>query len=159
MNKKYFFSIISKNETETMLFGKNIAKFFSSGNTILLNGNLGIGKTYFTKGFVEAFNTSNNVTSPTFSIANFYNSSNNTIIHIDLYRLETTKEFINLGLDDYFENSIVIVEWGLKFPELFSDYILISIEKDENLNYRKISLSSEEEKYINIIEKIKNIYE
>lgn len=161
MDNKNKYSIISKDENETMLFGKKIADFFSAGDIIILDGDLGVGKTYFTKGFSEAKKTQNHVTSPTFSIANFYNSDNCTILHIDLYRLETMNELKNLGLEDYFDRSIVIVEWGMKFSEFFNDYLLIKIEgipNGENSNIRKITVSADNNHYNNIIEKIKKIY-
>ena len=70
-------------------------------------------------------------------------------------------ELKNLGLEDYFDRSIVIVEWGMKFSEFFNDYLLIKIEgipNGENSNIRKITISADNNHYNNIIEKIKKIY-
>jgi len=115
MNQK----IITNNFSETEDLGKNFAKKIKSGDIVLLYGDLGSGKTTFVKGILKGFNFSGYVTSPTFSLINEY-EGNQKIIHIDCYREENLERWINLGIEDYFNDSdIVIIEW----PEILSDII------------------------------------
>ncbi|MDR2836209.1 MAG: tRNA (adenosine(37)-N6)-threonylcarbamoyltransferase complex ATPase subunit type 1 TsaE [Bacteroidales bacterium] len=147
------FSIISHSTDETIEIAKKISNCFSIGDIIILEGYLGTGKTHFVKGIAKGLKSKKNVTSPTFNIANFYDSENNQIIHIDLYRIETLEELIDLGLNDYFDNVIVFVEWGEKFIDYFDDYLKISFEKNEN-DDRIISFDSNSEKYEDKLTKI-----
>lgn len=105
-------TIISNNEEETLSFAKYIAQFLVTGDIFVLNGELGAGKTLFTKGLASYYNLENNVSSPTFTIVNEYISNNINIYHFDLYKIKTIAEFENtIGLD-YFEQGISIIEWG-----------------------------------------------
>lgn len=107
---------ISKSESDTINLGIKFASSLSQGDIIGLSGDLGTGKTHFVKGICEYFNVVDNVNSPTFLIVNEYSAMKDNhffeIYHFDLYRIKTTNELINLGLDNYFnKNSIVLVEW------------------------------------------------
>jgi len=138
------FQIKSTSTEETQNIASKISSFFKAGDIIILEGNLGAGKTHFVKGFAENLILENDVKSPTFSIANFYKTQEKTeILHIDLYRLSTIEEFINLGLNDYFQNTIVFVEWGKQFSECFDEYIVISLQKGEVDDDRIISFDFE----------------
>lgn len=107
---------ISKSESDTINLGLKFASSLSQGDIIGLSGDLGTGKTHFVKGICEYFQVVDNVNSPTFLIVNEYSAMKDNhffeIYHFDLYRIKTTNELINLGLDNYFnKNSIVLVEW------------------------------------------------
>lgn len=147
--------IVSTNENDTKNLARKIANLFSNSDMIILDGDLGAGKTHFVKGFAEGLHSHDLVTSPTFSIANFYETSCCTLLHIDLYRINTVEEFYDLGLTDYFDQSITIIEWGKKFSDCFDYYMLITFELTDN-NGRLITIESEGERYksmIDIIEK------
>jgi tRNA threonylcarbamoyladenosine biosynthesis protein TsaE len=122
------FQIISKSESETIEIAKRIAPCFHLGDIILLDGDLGSGKTHFVKGFASALGSEDPVTSPTFTIAQFYNIKNGSLLHIDTYRLADTDEFIDTGLLDFFSESIVLIEWGTKIISQLDDFILITFE-------------------------------
>jgi len=148
-------SIITKNENETRQIAKAIASIFDCGDLILLEGDLGTGKTYFVKGFAEGISSVNIVTSPTFSIANFYRGPSQGLLHIDLYRIETIKEFTDLGLSDYFSQNIVLIEWGTKFADEFDEFLLISLEYvDDHKDTRKITFSHKGERFSSILNEI-----
>jgi len=126
------------------------------GDVIILEGDLGAGKTHFVKGFADGLNSKNVVTSPTFSIANFYKSRDITLLHIDLYRIATINEFYDLGLIDYFDQSVTMIEWGMKFEDYVDDFLLITIKILDN-NSRLISFEIKGDKYNSIIDSIENI--
>jgi len=150
------FSITSDSEDNTREVAKKIAPLFRPGDRIILDGDLGAGKTCFVKGFTEGLCSEDIVTSPTFSIANFYRTNEQCqILHIDIYRIATMDEFNDLGLTDYFEQSIVLVEWGKKFIDIFEDFMLVSFQiKDDH--QRVLTFEYQGDKYESIMNGIKN---
>ena len=111
--------IISKKEKETFNLGIDISNDISNGDVIGLIGNLASGKTTFVKGILKGLKYKHDVTSPTFSLINEYDA-NYEVIHIDCYREKNIERWINLGINDYFNgSSIVIVEW----PEILEKII------------------------------------
>ncbi|MDR1631635.1 MAG: tRNA (adenosine(37)-N6)-threonylcarbamoyltransferase complex ATPase subunit type 1 TsaE [Dysgonamonadaceae bacterium] len=148
--------ILSKNQIDTKKIALKTAPLFQSGDLIILDGDLSAGKTHFVKGFTEGFQSEDLVTSPTFSIANFYRTGQFDILHIDLYRIKTIEEFNDLGLTDYFDQSVVCIEWGTKFADYFDDYMLISFESKGD-NERLITFAGNSDKYNSIIDSLKNI--
>ena len=121
MNKKN----ITKSFLETEKLGQEFSKEIKLGDVILLYGDIGSGKTTFVKGILKGFKFSGNVTSPTFSLINEYDA-NEKIIHIDCYREKNLKRWISLGIEDYFNDSnIIIIEW----PEILTDIIPQSVIK------------------------------
>jgi len=131
---------ISQNESETEKIGYEFAKELKSGDFVLLNGNLGSGKTCFTRGVSSYFNVKN-VHSPTFSIINRYKGNSLEILHLDLYRIQDVH---NLDLNYYFgkKNQIVLIEWAEKLGKekpLAYINVNITIDKD-NLEKRMIHI-------------------
>ena len=106
--------------------------------------NFGCGKTKFTQGILTHFGLDKEISSPTFTIVNEYKNDNITIYHFDVYRLEDTDEFYAMGGEDYFDNSICIIEWGEKIEQIIpKEYIKITFNKlAENDNYREISIEN-----------------
>ena len=153
---KKTFQIISESEAGTKKTAQNIASIFKQGDVLILEGDLGAGKTHFVKGFAEGMNSKNVVTSPTFSIANFYKSPDISLLHIDLYRINTLNEFYDLGLIDYFEQSVTMIEWGLKFEDYVEGYLLITIEIRDN-NSRLITFESKGDNYNSLIDSIEDL--
>ena len=104
---------------DTQKLGENFSKKIKSGDIILLYGDLGAGKTTFVKGILKGFQFANEVTSPTFSLINEYNADKK-VIHIDCYREKEIERWISIGIEDYFNQSnIVIIEW----PEILENII------------------------------------
>ncbi len=140
--------INSNSVEQTKAIAKNIADIFDIGDLIILDGSMGAGKTHFVQGILQAYDYQNKVISPTFNIANFYETDSVTVLHLDLYRLESIEEFDDLGIIEYFETSIVFMEWGKKIADNFDEYLLISIEHDENEdNMRQINFLAKGKKY------------
>ncbi|MDR0757723.1 MAG: tRNA (adenosine(37)-N6)-threonylcarbamoyltransferase complex ATPase subunit type 1 TsaE [Tannerella sp.] len=147
------FQLVSKSEACTKNMARTIARFFHPGNLIVLDGDLGAGKTHFVKGFAEGLGSADAVTSPTFSIANFYRTCSFDLLHVDLYRIASVDEFNDLGLSDYFDTSVALIEWGMKFADCLSEYLLVSFEL--NGDERLITFASNGEKYDLMMDRIK----
>lgn len=125
---------ISKTEEDTKRIALDFMKELKEGDVIVVNGNLGTGKTFFIKKIAEAFNI-NNANSPTFAIVNEYNGDIK-IYHFDFYRISKVNELHDIGLEDYLtdQNAITFIEWGELFPEVLPSQrfeINISIIEDE----------------------------
>ncbi|MDR1601006.1 MAG: tRNA (adenosine(37)-N6)-threonylcarbamoyltransferase complex ATPase subunit type 1 TsaE [Tannerella sp.] len=147
------FQLVSKSEASTRNTARAIARFFHPGDLIVLDGDLGAGKTHFVKGFAEGLNSADTVTSPTFSIANFYRTGSFDLLHADLYRISSVDEFNDLGLSDYFDTSVVLIEWGMKFAECLDEYLLVSFGmKDGN---RLITFTAKGDRYDLLLDRIR----
>jgi tRNA threonylcarbamoyladenosine biosynthesis protein TsaE len=104
---------------ETVAFGRTLAELLSPPKIVLLRGDLGAGKTTLVKGIAEGFQAASeeDVTSPTFTLVHEYRGPRANLYHIDLYRIDTPRQLETLGLDDLVSaNSILLIEWGEKFP-------------------------------------------
>ena len=147
------YSFLSKSESDTIKFAKDLASKLKTSDVIVLTGELGSGKTQFTQGFLSYYGLENEISSPTFTIVNEYTSENGqNIYHFDVYRLSDSEEFYAIGGEEYFENGICIIEWGELIKEaLPNDYIHITFQKDESdENYRLLKVETVGEKYKNL---------
>ena len=152
----FMYTLISNSEKETMEFAKKLASYLKSGDTIILSGDLGAGKTKFTEGFLSFFNLEDEISSPTFTIVNEYHKADTNIYHFDVYRLSSSDEFYAIGGEEYLENGISIIEWGEIIEDILpNDYIKITIEKDLNNELsRKLIIDCKGNKFNNIINKL-----
>ncbi len=145
----------SKNVDDTLYFASIVAKYTPYGSIILLNGDLGAGKTTFVKGFAKALNITEKVTSPTFTILKKYEiTDRNSLIHVDAYRLENT---VFEELEDYVsDDNIVLIEWSnnLANQDIFDNYLAINLTYVSK-NQRKITLICKGNKYQEIINRVK----
>jgi tRNA threonylcarbamoyladenosine biosynthesis protein TsaE len=115
---------ITHSAEETIALGRSLAGVLAPPKLVLLSGDLGSGKTTLVKGIAEAFQaaSADDVTSPTFTLVHEYRGPGVTLYHIDLYRVDTPRQLETLGLDDLIaDDSILLVEWGEKFPHLRRD--------------------------------------
>lgn len=137
------YKFISKSESETKSFAKKLASKLKVKDIVVLTGELGSGKTKFTEGFLSYFNLESEISSPTFTIVNEYKNNDINIYHFDVYRLEDSSEFYEIGGDEYFENGICLIEWGELIQDaLPKNYIHIVFEKskeDENIRILNIT--------------------
>lgn len=142
---------ISKSEQDTIDFAYNLASKLHTGDIIVLSGELGSGKTKFTQGILKFFNLENEISSPTFTIVNEYNSDNQNIYHFDVYRLADSDEFYAIGGDEYFEKGICIIEWGEIIKDILPDnYIQIYFSKDKTIeNYRILDIKTFGDRFTN----------
>lgn len=114
---------LSKSIEDTYVLAEKIAKQLTGGEIVLLNGELGAGKTTFTKGLAKALGVTESVVSPTFMIMCEY-VGRLPLYHFDMYRIEEEDELEELGLTDYlYENGVCVIEWN-KFTHLPKDKLL-----------------------------------
>jgi tRNA threonylcarbamoyladenosine biosynthesis protein TsaE len=111
--------VTTNSPEETIVFGRTLADLLAPPKLVLLRGDLGAGKTTLVKGIAAAFEAASeeDVTSPTFTLIHEYRGPKANLYHIDLYRIDTQQELDTLALDDLRgEDSILLIEWGEKFP-------------------------------------------
>lgn len=131
--------IITNSEKETFKFGKYIAAKLKKGDVIVLSGELGSGKTKLTEGILAFFKLQDEISSPTFTIVNEYNSQSVNIFHFDVYRLEDEDEFYAIGGEEYFSKGICIIEWGEKISNVLpKNYIKINFYRDYTNENKRI---------------------
>jgi tRNA threonylcarbamoyladenosine biosynthesis protein TsaE len=112
-------TFISNSAAETEDFGRQVARDLRAGSVVALQGELGAGKTHFTKGLVAGLGSSAAVTSPTFTIVHEYSGGRLPVYHFDFFRVEDRRSADRLALDDYFfGDGVSVVEWADRFPEL-----------------------------------------
>ncbi len=131
---------------ETTAFGRTLAQSLAPPKLVLLRGDLGAGKTTLVKGIAAGFEAAEeeDVTSPTFTLVHEYRGPRATLYHIDLYRIDTPRQLETLGLDDLrSDDSVLLIEWGEKFPRFIRERdVEISLER-ESENGRKIRIVSQ----------------
>ncbi len=124
--------MLLKNLEETIQFGYNFSLKLKAKSKILLKGQIGAGKTSLVKGIAQGLQIKENITSPTFALSHHYNSGKIPLIHMDLYRLESTLSAKELFLEEEEEleqnKGIMIIEWPEKIISLVDDYLLIEIK-------------------------------
>lgn len=106
---------------ESFDWGRQLGETLGAGDVIALCGDLGAGKTQVSKGIVHGLGSHEVVSSPTFGLVHEYEQGRLPIFHFDWYRMESEREVLNMGWDDYLDaNGVIIVEWADRFPELMT---------------------------------------
>jgi tRNA threonylcarbamoyladenosine biosynthesis protein TsaE len=137
--------ITTSSAEETIALGRSLSGILTPPKLVLLRGDLGAGKTTLVKGIAAAFEAAaeEDVTSPTFTLVHEYRGPRVNLYHIDLYRVDTQRELETLALEDLrTDDSVLLIEWGEKFPRLRRERGLeISLERVSE-NERKIRIVS-----------------
>lgn len=126
------FKLMTYSEDETKEIAEKLASFLDRGDVLTLEGDLGAGKTTFTKGIAKGLNIRENISSPTFTIIKEYIDGKLPLYHMDVYRLEGSDE--DIGFEEYFYgNGITIVEWAQFIKDYLPNEVLaITIHYGEN---------------------------
>jgi tRNA threonylcarbamoyladenosine biosynthesis protein TsaE len=149
-------SVICKGREETARVAGLLAPLLRAGDSILLKGALAGGKTAFVQELVAALGSKAEVTSPTFTIAQFYPMPAGTFLHIDAYRLSSVAEFRDLALDDYIAESITAVEWGDIVEQDFPNALTIDFEFVENQdNWRQLTFSAAADRWRAVLDSLR----
>lgn len=120
-------TLFVENEAATARLAKLIADQLQPADVVLLDGALAAGKTFFVRALMDVLTTDDQVSSPTYAIANIYQTPRCDVLHVDAYRLSNAREFHNLGLETQIEESISLIEWGSQIRDAFDDCLQISI--------------------------------
>ena len=111
--------IITKSQSETIEFAKKYGQSLKSGDVVLLNGEMGAGKTVFTKGIALALGITSEITSPTYAYLNDYDGK---LYHYDCYRLSSGEDAEALGLTDYFYGKgVCLIEWSQNIADVLPE--------------------------------------
>ncbi|MBC9246306.1 tRNA (adenosine(37)-N6)-threonylcarbamoyltransferase complex ATPase subunit type 1 TsaE [Paracoccus sp. 11-3] len=135
---------LTANETLTAALARMLAATAKPGQTILLDGPVGAGKTHFARAFIRARqgDLAEDVPSPTFTLVQTYDDPRGTEIwHADLYRLTDPSELDELGLDEALDSAVSLIEWPDRMEELPKGALTVSIQPDANPDLRQIALT------------------
>ena len=121
---------ITTSPEQTEQVGAALAAQLTPGTIIAYRGDLGAGKTAFTRGLAKGLEAAEPVTSPTYTIVNEYLSGRMPLFHFDMYRLRSADDLFDIGWDDYLERGgVCAVEWSENVEEAMEDPITVTIEK------------------------------
>ena len=136
-------SLHTTSREETIQLGQKIGSKLKKGDILAMQGTLAAGKTTITKGIALALGVKEDITSPTFCLISEY-EGNMPLYHMDVYRLDGTEDFINLGVDDMLDgNGVCIIEWSEKImDELPKSTIIIRLEPVGNSDERNITIQN-----------------
>ena len=134
----------TRSPEETYELGRKIGLQARPGQVYTLTGDLGVGKTVFTKGFAEGLGIDDDITSPTFTIVNEYHSGRIPFYHFDVYRIGDEDEMFDIGFDEYVDgDGVCLIEWAELIKGIIPENaVSIKITKDlsKGLDYRKIEV-------------------
>ena len=123
--------ITTHSADETQALGQKLASRLAPGDVIAYFGDLGAGKTAFTRGLAQGLGITDPVTSPTYTIVNEYLSGRVPLFHFDMYRLSSSDELFDIGWEDYLSRGgVCAVEWSENVEDALQDAIRVTIEKD-----------------------------
>ncbi|OYN67233.1 tRNA (adenosine(37)-N6)-threonylcarbamoyltransferase complex ATPase subunit type 1 TsaE [Bacillus safensis] len=145
----------TKGADETKRIAAALAKLVMPGDVLTLEGDLGAGKTTFSKGFAEGLGITRIVNSPTFTIIKEYTDGRLPLYHMDVYRMEDVEE--EIGLEEYFEGEgVCLVEWAhLIEPQLPSSYLKIEMLRTEREEERHLTFDAKGERYETLCKEMK----
>ena len=136
--------IESYSEKETFELGFKLGKEAKAGDVFTLVGDLGVGKTVFTKGLAEGLEIDEPISSPTFTIVQVYDEGRLPFYHFDVSRIGDVEEMDEIGYEDYvYGEGVSLIEWANLIEEILpANYTQITIEKDleKGFDYRKITI-------------------
>ena len=139
--------LTSSSEEATLALGRLIAEHLRFGQTVLLRGELGAGKTVISRGIARGLGVVEPVTSPTFTVVQEYRlPENRMFFHLDMYRIENEEAALAFGIEDFLfaENAVTLVEWPERIPALLPCPPAICIDmQHSDYDLRKISLPDE----------------
>lgn len=145
MSKKI---IESFSPEDTFAFGAELGEKCNPGDILTLHGDLGVGKTLFSKGLGKGLAIDEPISSPTFTVVQVYDSGRLPLYHFDVYRIADIEEMDEIGYEDYFYGEgVCLIEWAEQIQELLPDNVIsITIEKDleKGFDYRRITLEQKE---------------
>ena len=132
---------VTERPEETEALGEKLGRRLTGGEVLAYTGDLGAGKTAFTRGLARGLGITERVTSPTFTIVNEYEGGRLPLFHFDLYRLGSAEELFDIGWEDYLaRNGVCAVEWSENAEDALEEPILIDVSRGERDSQRIINI-------------------
>lgn len=135
----------STSEQDTYQLGFSLGEQAAAGDVFCLVGDLGVGKTVFTKGFASGLGITEPITSPTFTIVQVYEEGRLPLYHFDVYRISDVEEMEEIGYEDYiYGDGVSFIEWASLIEDILPKRRrVITIEKDleKGFDYRRITIA------------------
>jgi tRNA threonylcarbamoyladenosine biosynthesis protein TsaE len=133
--------IVTNSPEETETVGETLGEMLTGGEVLAYTGDLGAGKTAFTRGLARGLGITQRITSPTFTIVNEYEDGRLPLFHFDLYRLGGAEELFDIGWEDYLaRNGVCAVEWSENAEDALEEPIIVSICRGETDVQRIITI-------------------
>jgi len=158
--KTHSITYVSPSVEKTMRLGEELGCNLASGDVIALIGDLGGGKTWFTKGIAQGLGIdADSVVSPTFTLVNEYHGAH-PLYHIDLYRLTTGSEVAALGIEEYLTGSgIAVIEWADRWPDELPEQTIHVEMNMVNEHTRKLRLTGSHKRSVELLRRLKQSLE
>ena len=135
---------VSNSVEETEALGEKLGKGLESGTVVAFTGDLGAGKTAFTRGLARGLGVGDRITSPTFTIVNEY-EGRLPLFHFDMYRLASSEELFDIGWEDYLaRGGVCAVEWSENVADALTDCVRVDIRRGEHEGQRIIHIEGVE---------------
>jgi tRNA threonylcarbamoyladenosine biosynthesis protein TsaE len=152
-------TITTHEPAATFAFGRTLGKLLAAGDILCLAGDLGAGKTLLVQGIAAGLGAAEDVTSPTFTILQIYDSGRLPLYHFDLYRLDRPAELDGIGFDDYAGgDGVAVVEWADKFAGAMpEEHLRIELTAGAGEADRVITLTPAGERYRRLCEELKEL--
>lgn len=129
---------------ETFALGERLGREARAGEVYTLEGDLGVGKTVFTKGFAKGLGVSEQINSPTFTIVHIYEEGRLPFYHFDVYRIGDVAELEEIGFDDYiYGDGVTLIEWGHLVAEALPEHytkVIITKDLEQGFDFRRIEI-------------------
>ena len=137
---------VTNSEEETEALGARLAAVLTPGTVVAFTGDLGAGKTAFTRGLARGLGVTDRVTSPTFTIVNEYEGGRLPLFHFDMYRLGSSEELFGIGWEDYLaRGGVCAVEWSENVEDaLEEDAVRVDIRRGDGEDWRVIAIEGVE---------------
>ncbi len=140
---------------DTATLAASLVPHLRPGDVVLLIGTLGSGKTSFVQDVAAALGATDSPTSPTFTLANFHEGTELTLLHVDTYRLQDLREFRDLGLEDFMDDCVTFVEWGDLVASEFPEHLRVQIDLLDDDDARDFTISSRSSRWNSVIEHLR----
>lgn len=152
--------IITNNDNQTTLLGQRIGELMEENTTVYLIGQMASGKTQFSKGVAKALGLIGEFSSPTYTIINEYKNEENTLYHMDAYRIEDLSELDYIGFFDIYKKNKMVIEWADMIMDcLDNEGIVVEINiSSEDFNKREIHIKALDKKSKKILDKLEEMY-
>jgi tRNA threonylcarbamoyladenosine biosynthesis protein TsaE len=137
--------VVCSSPVQTQSVASAVASLLEPGDVVLLDGDLGAGKTTFTQGLARAMGVTEAVTSPTFTLVRSYRAEGGLeLLHVDVYRLELLSEVVDLGLPEYLDDgAVAVIEWGARAAgALAPDHLQVRIDMTDNEADRRLTFEA-----------------